>query len=405
MGSDLLTLPQGADGIRVLVVDDEAYVREVISRSLEANGYSCAQADNGLLAWQMLQKEDYALVVSDIMMPGLSGIELLEKVRERFDDVAVLLVTAVDDRETAVRAVRSGAYGYIVKPFSEDEICIGVAAALERRRLITAERELLEKTLQGSIKVLTEILSLVRPLAFSRASRLERYVNHIVTRLCLPDAWQFTLAAMLSQIGMVILSPDSLEKVYAGQPLSEGEKQMLATHPSVARGLLSNIPRMEIVGEMIEEQYQPFSAINGDDPRKWDRVILGAQILKVAGDFDELVSKGAPPARAISLLRRRPDEDAPALVEALEGLEAESDPVTVRAVKLLDIRIGMITAEEVRAKNGLLLVSTQQQVTLPVLERLRNFARQVGVVEPIRMFVPSRTLGGTSPKDHPRAPA
>jgi DNA-binding response OmpR family regulator len=119
---------------KILVVDDERDVCEMLLRWLNVEGYDCSTAFSGEEALQALKASTFDLVLSDIMMPGMSGIDLLQIMKPLFPDVAVLMVTAVDDASTGVLAVELGAYGYLIKPFSRNEILISVASALERRR-------------------------------------------------------------------------------------------------------------------------------------------------------------------------------------------------------------------------------------------------------------------------------
>jgi DNA-binding response OmpR family regulator len=119
---------------KILVVDDERDVCELLLRWLDAEGYECSVALSGEEALTALKVNTFDLVLSDIMMPGMSGIDLLQIMKPLFPDVAVLMVTAVDDASTGVLAVELGAYGYLIKPFNKNEILISVAGALERRR-------------------------------------------------------------------------------------------------------------------------------------------------------------------------------------------------------------------------------------------------------------------------------
>lgn len=119
---------------RILVVDDERDVCEILLRWLRAEGYECSMAFSGEEALRALRANRFELVLSDIMMPGMSGIDLLQIMKPLFPDVAVLMVTAVDDTSTGALAVELGAYGYLIKPFTRNEILIGVTSALERRR-------------------------------------------------------------------------------------------------------------------------------------------------------------------------------------------------------------------------------------------------------------------------------
>ena len=190
---------------------------------------------------------------------------------------------------------------------------------LEQYRLITAERELLEKTLMGSLKVLSEILSMVNPMAFSRATRTRRYVQHIGRKMQSSNGWwQFEVAALLSQIGCVTLPPDTLDKIYAQVPLTAGEQNMFDSHPTVARNLLTNIPRLESIARMIASQQQPFETYLPPEStsKEESTIALGAQILKVVLDFDQLIIHGLAKHEALASLRAHPDKYNPQLVAA-----------------------------------------------------------------------------------------
>ncbi len=123
------------EAARILIVDDEASICGLLSRYLAADGYQCVTATSGEGALQLLQDEPFDLLLADVMMPGMSGIDLLNVVKSLYPDVAVLMVTAVDDRDTGILALELGAYGYIIKPFERNEILINVSNALERRRV------------------------------------------------------------------------------------------------------------------------------------------------------------------------------------------------------------------------------------------------------------------------------
>lgn len=126
---------------KVLIVDDEPYIGDLLKRYLIPEGYDCRVVFSGEEAMKVLESTSFALVLADIMMPGMSGIDLLHIIMTLYPDVAVLMVTAIDDRDTGVLAVELGAYGYIIKPFERNEILINVANALERRRLALLVRE------------------------------------------------------------------------------------------------------------------------------------------------------------------------------------------------------------------------------------------------------------------------
>ena len=138
---------------RILIVDDEPYICQLLARYLAADGYECITALNGEDALKFLESDKFQLLITDIMMPGMSGVDLLNIVRTLYPDLAVMMVTAVNDRETGVLAVELGAYGYIIKPFERNEILINVANVLERRRMKVLSSESEPKRLAHPIRV------------------------------------------------------------------------------------------------------------------------------------------------------------------------------------------------------------------------------------------------------------
>ena len=168
---------------RILVVDDEPFIGQLLSRWLETEGYDCVTAQSGEQAIEQLESSEFQLVVSDIMMPGMSGMDLLTFLRTRFPEVAVIMVTGVDDRNTAILALDLGAYGYVIKPFDHNEIIINVANSLERRRLTLLsreyERELEEKVQQRTAQVRQREEEIIYRLVSAAGYRDDETGTHI----------------------------------------------------------------------------------------------------------------------------------------------------------------------------------------------------------------------------------
>ena len=125
----------------ILVVDDEEAIREVVSTMLESKGYRCSVAHNGRVAQDQIKRTTPDLVLSDMIMPEMDGIKLLEWMRQYDPDVPVIMVTAIHDISTALEAIRRGAYDYILKPFEKDQLFLGVGRALQHRRLVNENRK------------------------------------------------------------------------------------------------------------------------------------------------------------------------------------------------------------------------------------------------------------------------
>lgn len=121
---------------RILVVDDEEAIREIVASMLTSAGYVCTQAASGMEALALLTSgNEYELMLSDLMMADLDGIGLLERTKEKYPDMPVVMVTAVHDISVALQAIRNGAYDYLLKPFEREQLLNAVSRALENRRL------------------------------------------------------------------------------------------------------------------------------------------------------------------------------------------------------------------------------------------------------------------------------
>jgi len=382
---------------KILFVDDDANLLAALSRRLRRM-YELEVAVGPDLGLEIIDHHGpFAVVVADMRMPGMNGIEFLAEVKARHADTVRMMLTGNADMQTAIDAVNEGnIFRFLTKPCPQETIVKALESGLEQYRLITAERELLEKTLMGSLKMLSEILSLVNPLAFSRATRVRRYVQHIgAQRLSPPGWWQYEVAALLSQIGCVTLTTDLLDKVYAHAPLTVEEEQIYAAHPTVAHNLLTKIPRLEPIAAMVTNQRTPFHMFPAlellSEPER--NAAFGAQILKVVLDFDQMVMNSMPKDDALSRLRLHPEEYNPEVVAQLTTFQLDEMGTMVKMLRVKDLKTGMIADNDIRAQNGLLLVPKGQEITYPVLERLRNFSRQIGIVEPVRVMAVQQEAG------------
>lgn len=368
---------------RVLCVDDEPNVLAAFERQLR-KGLDVQTAlgpERGLQA--IAEDGPFAVVVSDLRMPVMDGVEFLSRVRTLAPDTVRIMLTGQAELANAIAAVNRGSvFQFLTKPCPAEVLLNVLEAALEQHRLITSERELLEQTLRRSIAVLTEILGLANPLAFSRAQHIRHYVQYIAARLELSDSWQFELAAMLSQIGYVAIPPEILEKLRGGEPLVGEEAAIVGSQTRIAHELLAQIPRLELITQMVARQDEPWHE------RNRDRAAVGAHLLQVARDFDDAMVRGGEVESVVYEMLKRGRHN-PEFVKALTQVEVAQDGTQTRTVNVSQLRTGMIINADVLSKSGLLLLAKGQEVTPSAIFRLTNFATTVGVMEPIHVMVPA----------------
>ena len=369
---------------RVLCVDDEPNLLQALERQLRKQ-FEIHTAVGAEAALQKLAAEGpFAVVVSDLRMPGMNGTQLLSAVRERYPDTVRIMLTGQADLAAAIQAVNEGnIFQFLTKPCPAESLARTLAAALEHHRLVLAERELLEQTLQGSIEVMIEILSLVNPPAFSKAHRIRKYVRHMALKQRLPDIWQYEVAAMLSQIGCVAVPPDIMDKRSLGIPLNPEEEDVLAGQSRLGGSLLRRIPRLETVAGMVGGQGGSWKSSG----QSGDVAAIGGHMLRIALDLDAGLIQGGAPSEVLAGMKRAMHYHAGVLA-SLEDFPFHENRGEARSVNVVHLRRGMIITADVRGKNGVLVLAKGQEVTESVIARLQSFARTTGIFEPLRVVVP-----------------
>lgn len=369
---------------RLLCVDDEPYVleglRDTLRRSFEVH-----VSEDPVQALETLRGDTagFAIVISDMRMPRMSGADFLREARTVAPDTVRMLLTGHADLEAAIRAVNGARlFRYLTKPCDSAELLRACAAALGQHRLQTAERVLLEQTLRGAVDALAEVLALTNPAAFGRAGRVKALAGGLARAVELTNAWEVEVAAMLAQMGAVTLPQTTAEKLYAGAPLTPEEQAMVARVPGATRRLVSKIPRLEGVLEILE-QYE--TALPEGVPGGSAETPVGALVLRVAADYDRLEAEGASGAVALGTLRSRGIYDRRLMFAFADVVGVGAAAAQVREVRLGELQPGMTLADDVRSVSGSLLVARGQQVTDHLLERLGNLSPGL-VHEPILVF-------------------
>lgn len=303
---------------RVLLVDDNSNILAAYKRLLQKQ-FHVETAQSGAEGLEVIDsQEPFAVVVADMRMPGLNGVQFLMEVKRRNPDTVRMILTGNADLQTAIDSVNKGnVFRFLTKPCPQEELIASIRAGMRQYQLITAEQELTSKTLVGSVKVLTEILELANPIAFRRVSHVTNYVKQIASQLRLPNLWQFELAAMLSHIGCITLPSTILEKVYNGESLLFKEHEMYYSHPLIGAKLVSRIPHLEPIARMIQKQHRWYNRYTSLEIAQEGVVSLGAQILKVAIDFDQIRNRDLSSAAALKVLYREAGEYNRNIVKAL----------------------------------------------------------------------------------------
>lgn len=373
---------------RVLCVDDEPKVLEGLALTLRRK-FDVTTAPGGEQGLTALEQGDpFAVVLSDMRMPGMDGAHFLEKVCEKAPDTVRMLLTGHTDLDSAIAAVNKGRiFRFLTKPCPREDLLDAMGAAAEQHRLITAERVLLEETLSGALKVFSDILSLLNPAAFGRASRIQRLVRQMIPYLGRESAWQLDLSSMLSQIGLVTVPEDIVEKFAGNKRLTSDEQETWDQYPRTGADLIRNIPRLEEIAENVAEQNRRFTSRLASV-----RLPLGARVLKVVSDYDWLATAGSSGEDALNQMEERTGWYDPEIFAILGKIvRAENHQKQIREVLARDLELGMVVHSEVKSADGMVLVGKGQEITPTLLVRLKSFARFSNIQEPLHVVAGAPT--------------
>jgi CheY-like chemotaxis protein len=359
-----------ADRPRVLCVDDAAFQLNILARAIGVE-YEVLTSSSGAEALQLIENsEPIQVVVSDHRMPGLSGAQFLQAVRDKHPQIVRVLLTAETDLVEVVAAMnQASVFRFLLKPGTREVLLDTLRAAVAQYHLQFAERELLQKTLVGTMRALGDVLAIANPIAFGRVSRIQELALAVAKQMKLPEQWPIEFASLASQLGHIALPERTLRRLYAGKSLSPEESVQVAHSAQVAEGILKRIPRLGPVADIL-------SSLATDRISDASRATesIGAEILRVVSAFEAVERTTASRDAAVHRLRAQVARFDPEVVQALTeslGLElAEGETIEVPIGRVC---VDMIVAEDVCTRSGALLVPKGYRVSESFVARLRNF--------------------------------
>jgi cyclic di-GMP phosphodiesterase len=296
---------------RILVVDDEEPIREIVASMLGTAGYACKQAASGMEALAVLTSgEEFELMLSDLMMADLDGIGLLERTKEKYPDMPVVMVTAVHDISVALAAIRNGAYDYLLKPFEREQLLNTVSRALENRRLKVENRTYqtnlevlvkartdqlqtamanLERSYDITLETLGDALDLKDRETEGHSKRVTAFTIAIARAMGLPREQINTIArgAFLHDIGKIAI-PDSILKKPG--KLESDEMTIMKEHAYHGYQIVKKIPFLAEAAEIVYSHQEWFNGSGYPRGLKAEEIPLGARIFSVADTLDAITT-------------------------------------------------------------------------------------------------------------------
>lgn len=305
---------------KILVVDDEESIRITLSEFLKRDGYNVSQADNALLALSLISQNEFDCIITDIIMPKMTGIELLKEIRSKDLYSRIIIMTGEPTVDTAIQAVQMGANDYLSKPIRKDELLTVVKKNIEIKLLIDERNHLLlenkeyqlnlesliehrtselKKAMQSIISLLSHVVEFRDPYTAGHQVRVGNLASEIAIRLNLNSDLVETVRVIgyIHDIGKIVIPTEILSK--PGK-LSEIEYLLLKTHSASGFEMLVNEQLPKHISEAV---YQHHERIDGSGyPRglKGNEILIEAQILMVA-DVVEAMTSHRPYRPALGL--------------------------------------------------------------------------------------------------------
>ena len=291
---------------KILIVDDEVRVREILSRKLADEGYHCLTAPNGNNALKLLKTDQVDLVLLDIMMPGKSGTKVLKEIKAKYPDTAVIMVTAIADVQTAIGLMKVGAYDYMIKPVELNVLLVSLDRALEKRRLLIENRDyqlhLEQKVKEQTKKIRQSFLNSITSLAYAleakdkytrgHSQRVTEIAVAVARELALPKCMteKIRLAGLLHDVGKIGVSESILNK--PGKLTSE-EFEQVKSHCEIGERILSPMVEDKEILEMVRHHHERYDGSGYPDGLSGGQITKEASIMAAAEVCDSILSPGA----------------------------------------------------------------------------------------------------------------
>ncbi len=295
---------------RILVVNDEPHVRTMIAESLERQGSTVVLAGGGREALEAIQRDYFNLVLTDILMPDVNGIQLLESIHALRPNLPVVIVTAVHDIAVAIDAMRRGAYDYLLKPFARDQLLTTVERALNHHRaleasesyhlsleeIVRARTEMLRHALEDlehsydiTLEALGDALDLKDSETKGHSKRVTAYAIALARAMAIPQEEIKIIArgAFLHDVGKMAIPDEILRKPSS---LTPEEREMMHEHCTRGYQMLRKIPFLAGAAEIVFCHQEHFDGSGYPNGLRGHEIPLGARLFAVADALDAITS-------------------------------------------------------------------------------------------------------------------
>ena len=376
---------------KVLLVDDDENVLHGYHRVLRRR-FELEVAMGGPQALLAIEQHGpFAVIVSDMRMPGMTGLDLLQSARELAPDATRIMLTGNLDQKTAMDAVNQGqVFRFLTKPCSPENLAEIIQAGMRQHQLVIAEKELLEQTLMGSLQVLTDLLSNLDPELFGRGRLLRDRAVAMARAMRFYEEWDLETAALLLPLGRMALPPELLAKLKSGATLDLRERTLLDRVPETGAKLLENIPRLQQVSQIVRYHAKDYDGSGYPaDGVSGEAIPLGARILKALNDFTNLEMKRQSRKVALEEMALHHSQYDRSVLEVLFAQFGTPSPAawsaTERTCAVKDLIEGMILTRSILTRSGRPVLMAGLKLGAGHLVLLRDLVEILDMQEPVHV--------------------
>ena len=380
---------------KVLFVDDDPNALRAYKRHLRKY-YRVHTVLSGKEGLEAIKNDGpFGVIVSDLMMPEMDGIEFLTLANERSPSSIRIMLTGFGDMEKAMRAINEGhVFRFETKPCKIDKLIEALEDGFRQYNLTLAEKSLHHTALKGSIKVITDMLTMIDGAMFGRAMKLRQYAKRFARRIKLDTAQDLELAAMLSQTGFLTVPVEIRQKILRHEKLNSSEEMIVRNVSETGFNLLSNIPKLERIAHIIrygKKSYNgkgfPKDDVAGND------IPVESRILNILSDLIEIEERVKSKREIMSTIRDKKQRYDPKLLSEIidefigfrtrQPLLPPKNSITVEFDEMME---GDILLTDLRSPDGKLLLAQGSRLTRPILSGLKRHTRFCGIEGAIQVL-------------------
>ena len=371
----------------ILIVDDDKDLLLALSEGLLGSFRVETSADPKEALDRLYKMPELAVVVADMRMPGMSGLELLRQARSIVPNASRVMLTSADDAQTAIAAINEGnVCRFLTKPCGLAVLQAAILEALDLRQTLHHLLEAQFRMVAGIVEVLGKVILMVNPESHALAQRLRQRMRELALEMLHPEFWELEIAAMLAPLGAL------------GTPLSFSAANPAAAFsgdfPQAAAALLRQIPRMEKIagvvaylGKNFDGSGQPWDSVAGV------QIPIGARMLRVVRDMEEVVGAGRAPGDALRLMQQKEgayDPNVLAAALACFGEDPHAHRPHTASVAWSALQEGDTLADDIPSETGALLLTKGCRVTPNLKKMLQHMASRGRMPDGVRIRASKR---------------